>query len=69
MLLGADIVYHSATKYLGGHSDLVMGCTIFKDKELHQRHHYASFSLGANTNAFDSYLVLRSIKTLEIRVI
>jgi cystathionine gamma-lyase len=69
ILLGADIVYHSATKYLGGHSDLVMGALIVKDKELHSKLALAAMSIGANPSPFDCYLVLRSLKTLEARVI
>lgn len=69
LLLGVDIVYHSLTKYIGGHSDVVMGGAIFKNKELHDRVYYAAYSLGANPSPFDCYLVLRGIKTLEARVI
>jgi len=69
LLLGVDIAYHSLTKYVGGHSDFVMGAAIFKDKELHGRVYYAAYSLGANPSPFDCYLALRGLKTLEIRVI
>ena len=68
MLLGADIVYHSATKYLGGHSDLVMGALVIKDKEVHSKIFLAACSIGANPSPFDCYLVMRSLKTLEQRV-
>jgi len=69
LLLGADIAYHSLTKYIGGHSDFVMGATIFKDKELHDKVYFAAYSLGANPSPFDCYLALRGLKTLELRVI
>lgn len=69
LLLGADIAYHSLTKYIGGHSDFVMGATVFKDKELHEKVYFAAYSLGANPSPFDCYLALRGLKTLELRVI
>jgi cystathionine gamma-lyase len=69
LLLGADIAYHSLTKYIGGHSDFVMGAAVFKDKDLHAKVHYAACSLGANPSPFDCYLALRGIKTLELRVV
>jgi cystathionine gamma-lyase len=69
LLLGADIVYHSLTKYVGGHSDIVMGAAIFKDKELHDKVYFAAYSLGANPSPFDCYLAIRGLKTLELRVI
>ena len=69
LLLGADVAYHSITKYIGGHSDIVMGALIFKDNEYMKRAHYAAMSLGVNPGAFDCYLALRGIKTLELRVI
>lgn len=69
LLLGADIAYHSLTKYIGGHSDFVMGAAIFKDKDLHSKVYFAAYSLGANPSPFDCYLALRGIKTLELRVI
>ena len=69
MLLGADVTYHSITKYIGGHSDFVMGALIFKDKALHDSVFYASCSIGANPSPFDCFLALRGLKTLEQRVI
>jgi cystathionine gamma-lyase len=68
LLLGADIVYHSATKYLGGHSDIVMGILVIKNEEVYKPIFVASYSMGANPSPFDCYLVLRSLKTLEQRV-
>lgn len=69
LLLGADVAYHSLTKYIGGHSDLVMGALIFKDEEFHKQVYFAAYSLGANPSPFDCYLALRGIKTLEGRIL
>lgn len=66
--LGADIVMHSATKYLGGHSDVIAGALIVKDKELGEKLHFAQFATGGTLGPMDSYLVLRGIKTLHLRV-
>lgn len=66
--LGADIVMHSATKYLGGHSDVIAGALIIKDEELGQKMHFLQFATGATLGPQDSYLVLRGIKTLHLRV-
>ncbi len=66
--LGADIVMHSATKYLGGHSDLVMGGLIVKDAELAKELHFIQFAAGAVAGPMDSFLALRGIKTLHIRM-
>ncbi|WP_053990409.1 cystathionine gamma-synthase [Mangrovimonas sp. TPBH4] len=66
--LGADIVMHSATKYLGGHSDVVMGTLIVKDKELADRLYFVQNASGAVCGPQDSFLVLRGIKTLHIRM-
>lgn len=66
--LGADIVMHSATKYLGGHSDVVMGALIVKDKELADRLYFIQNASGAICGPQDSFLVLRGIKTLHIRM-
>ncbi len=65
---GADIVMHSATKYLGGHSDVVMGALIVNDKELADRLYFIQNSCGAICGPMDSYLVLRGIKTLHVRM-
>lgn len=69
LLLGADIAYHSLTKYIGGHSDFVMGAAVFNDKDLHAKVYFAAYSLGANPSPFDCYLAIRGLKTLELRVI
>lgn len=66
--LGADIVMHSATKYLGGHSDVVMGALVVKDKELADKLYFIQNASGAICGPQDSFLVLRGIKTLHIRM-
>ncbi|RKS26263.1 cystathionine beta-lyase [Flavobacterium endophyticum] len=66
--LGADIVMHSATKYLGGHSDVIAGALIVKDEALGEQLHFQQFATGATLGPQDSFLVLRGIKTLHLRV-
>ena len=66
--LGADIVMHSATKYLGGHSDVVAGALIVRDQELADRLFFLQNACGAVLGPMDSYLVLRGIKTLHVRM-
>ena len=66
--LGADIVMHSATKYLGGHSDVIMGALVVKDEDLAKRLHHIQNASGAISGPQDSFLVLRGIKTLHLRV-
>lgn len=66
--LGADIVMHSATKYLGGHSDVVMGALIVKDKTLADKLFFIQNASGAICGPQDSFLVLRGIKTLHVRM-
>lgn len=66
--MGADIVMHSATKYLGGHSDVVMGALIVKDKELADKLYFIQNASGAVCGPQDSFLVLRGLKTLHIRM-
>lgn len=68
LLLGADIVMHSVTKYLGGHSDVVMGALIMNDDKLHERLAFICNSCGAVPGPMDSFLVLRGIKTLHLRM-
>ena len=65
---GFDIVVHSATKYLNGHSDLVSGVAVVSNKELGDRMWFLQNSVGAIAGAFDSFLVLRSLKTLAVRM-
>ncbi|HEY9221102.1 MAG TPA: cystathionine gamma-synthase [Lutibacter sp.] len=66
--LGADIVMHSATKYLGGHSDVVMGALIVNDKALADKLYFIQNACGAVCGPMDSFLVLRGIKTLHVRM-
>lgn len=66
--LGADIVMHSATKYLGGHSDVVMGALVLNDKDLADKLYFIQNASGAVCGPMDSFLVLRGIKTLHLRM-
>jgi cystathionine beta-lyase len=66
--LGVDIVMHSATKYLGGHSDLLMGALMVKDEKLAKELHFIQFASGAVASPMDSFLALRGVKTLHIRM-
>ena len=66
--LGADIVMHSATKYLGGHSDIVAGGLVVKEKRLAERLYFIQNASGAVCGPMDSFLVLRGIKTLHVRM-
>lgn len=66
--LGADIILHSATKYLGGHSDVVLGAVIVKDKALADQLYFLQNAVGAVPGPQDCFLVLRGIKTLHLRV-
>jgi cystathionine gamma-lyase/cystathionine beta-lyase len=68
LALGADIVMHSVTKYLGGHSDVVMGALVMNDDKLHEQLYFILNSCGANPGPMDSFLVMRGIKTLHIRM-
>ena len=66
--LGADIVVHSATKYLGGHSDLVAGLVVVNNSELAEKIHFIQNSTGGILQPFDSFLLIRGIKTLSVRM-
>ena len=66
--LGADIVVHSTTKYLGGHSDILGGAVVVSDAELAEQFKYLHFALGAVSSPFDSWLTHRSLKTLAVRM-
>ena len=68
LTLGADIVVHSGTKYLGGHSDTVSGFVIVKDKELADRLYYLQNAIGGILAPMDSFLMIRGIKTLGVRM-
>jgi cystathionine gamma-lyase len=66
--LGADVVHYSTTKYLGGHSDVVGGALITSDESLYERLHFLQNAVGGVPGAFDSWLVLRGLKTLAVRM-
>ena len=66
--LGADIVMHSATKYLGGHSDVIQGALMMNDKDLREQLYFIQKSCGAVPGPMDCFLVLRGIKTLHVRM-
>lgn len=66
--LGADIVMHSSTKYLGGHSDVIQGALIMNDKDLREQLFFIQKSCGAVPGPMDCFLVLRGIKTLHVRM-
>lgn len=68
LTLGADIVLHSTTKYLGGHSDVIGGALITSNDELYERLKFLQNAAGAVPGPFDSWLVLRGLKTLAIRM-
>ena len=65
---GADIVMHSATKYLGGHSDVIQGCLVMNDQSLRDQLYFIQKSCGAVPGPMDCFLVLRGIKTLHLRM-
>lgn len=66
--LGADIVIHSGTKYLNGHNDAIAGFTVVKDEELKEKLRYIFKTVGSCLSPFDSWLILRGIKTLAVRM-
>ena len=68
LTLGADIVMHSATKYLGGHSDVIQGCLVMNDPALREQLYFIQKSCGAVPGPMDCFLVLRGIKTLHVRM-
>ncbi len=68
LALGADIVIHSATKYLGGHSDLVAGLVVVKDDALAERLYFLQNATGGVLGPFDAFLLIRGIKTLAVRM-
>ncbi|MGO4595239.1 cystathionine gamma-synthase [Leifsonia sp. 2TAF2] len=65
---GADVVVHSTTKYLGGHSDVIGGALIFADEELAEKAQFLQFAAGAVSSPMDAWLTTRGIKTLQVRV-
>ncbi|MDP4187744.1 MAG: cystathionine gamma-synthase [Bacteroidota bacterium] len=68
LTLGADVVIHSSTKYIGGHSDVLGGSVVLSDDSLYSKIQFHQNSIGAVLSPFDSYLTLRGIKTLELRM-
>jgi len=66
--LGADIVHHSGSKYLGGHCDLIAGVVVVKDEKLAEKIYFNQYAIGAQLNPFESWLMLRGLKTLHIRM-
>lgn len=68
LALGADVVMHSATKYLGGHSDIIGGCIMTNDAKLYEHLKFVQFAAGAVPSPFDCYLLHRSLKTLAVRM-
>ena len=68
LALGANIVMHSVTKYLGGHSDVVMGALVLNDEKLYEQLAFIHNSCGATPGPMDSFLVMRGIKTLHLRM-
>jgi cystathionine beta-lyase/cystathionine gamma-synthase len=68
LALGADIVFHSATKYLGGHSDTILGIAVTRDDAIAERLHFLQNAMGAVPGPLDCFLVLRGLRTLHIRV-
>jgi cystathionine gamma-lyase len=68
LALGADIVHHSSTKYLGGHSDVVGGALITSDEQLAQRLRFLQNAIGGVPSPFDCFMLLRSTKTLHVRM-
>jgi len=66
--LGADVVMHSITKYIGGHSDVVAGCLCFNDGDLYDKLFFNMKSMGTSIAPFDAYLALRGSKTMKLRV-
>ncbi|MBN1069143.1 PLP-dependent transferase [Clostridium botulinum] len=68
LTLGADIVIHSGTKYLGGHSDLIAGLVVVNNEELKEKIHFIQNSTGGILSPFDSFLLIRGIKTLAVRM-
>ncbi len=66
--LGADFVMHSSTKYIGGHSDMIGGAVMLNNPDLHEKIRFVQFAAGAVNSPFESFLMLRSVKTLAVRM-
>lgn len=68
ILLGADVVTHSVTKYIGGHSDLIGGVICLNNQALYDKLYFIHKTMGTGLDSFNSWLAMRSCKTLEVRV-
>ena len=68
LALGADVVTHSLTKYIGGHSDMIAGGIMLNDQELYDKLYFVMKTMGTGLDSFHSWLAIRSAKTLEVRV-
>lgn len=68
LALGADIVHYSASKYLGGHADVIGGALIVNDEKLAERVHFNQYAVGGQLGPFESWLILRGLKTLHLRM-
>ena len=66
--LGADIVHHSASKYLAGHCDVIAGAVVVKDDQLAEKMHFNQYAVGGSLGPFESWLTLRGLKTLHLRM-
>lgn len=66
--LGVDIVWHSTTKYIGGHSDVIGGAVVTNDPDLKKELNFRRLSLGVNPSPFDTWLIIRGVKTLAVRM-
>jgi len=68
LMLGADMAFHSATKYMNGHSDVVMGMVMCKEDAIHEALYFTQYAVGATPSPFDCYMVNRGMKTLHVRM-
>src|SRR5699024_5906293 len=68
LILGADVVVHSTTKYMGGHSDTIGGAVVTENAELAQAVNFQQYAAGASNSPMDAYLVTRGLKTLGVRM-
>jgi cystathionine gamma-lyase len=66
--LGADLVHHSASKYLSGHCDVIAGVLVAKDPEIAEKIYFNQYAIGGQLNPFDAWLILRGLKTLHVRM-
>lgn len=68
LLLGADVVWHSTTKYIGGHSDVIGGAMVTNDAHIHEQLMFMRKSVGVNPSPFDTWLIMRGVKTMAVRM-